>query len=173
MNIAISVALIGALATLIAATVSHFFARRREHQLRNLQFRLERYAEFLGGFAEMGSSNKTYEAHLRIANAVNTMNLIASRKVPECVYELLDYVSSHRGPEYQVNEQDRIIGSIILAIRADLGEKTSGLSDFRFRTISPGSGPSSTNPQLVEETRGLFSGEPSLSEELKRQKHQK
>lgn len=138
MTTAIWVAVIGALATLITATISHFFARRREHQLRNLQFKLDRYADFLGGFAEIGSSQKTPEAHLRIANAVNTMNLMASREVLERVYRLLDYIRSHQGESYSLAEQDEIIREIILAIRADLGDRTADLTDFPFRTISPG-----------------------------------
>jgi len=138
MNIAILTAVIGALATLIVALMSHFSARRREHQLKNLQFKLDKYADFLGGFAEIGSANKTRDAHLKIANAVNTMNLFASREVLSNVYGLLDYVSSHRGDSYSVAEQDRIIQRIILAIRQDLGESTSDLTNFSFRTISPG-----------------------------------
>ncbi|MGA2236178.1 MAG: hypothetical protein ABSG23_11940 [Terriglobales bacterium] len=81
MSAAILVAVIGAVATLIVAVISHFFARRRELQLKNLEFKLDRYADFLGAFAEMGSGQKTYEAHLRVASAINTMNLFASRDV--------------------------------------------------------------------------------------------
>jgi hypothetical protein len=139
MNVAILTAVIGALGTLIVAMISHFSARRREYQLKNLQFKLDKYTDFLGGFAEIGGANKTREAHLRIANAVNTMNLFASPEVLSNVYRLLDYVSSHQGDSYSVAEQNEIIQGIILAIRHDLGESTSGLATFSFRTISPGS----------------------------------
>ena len=81
MQTAISVAVIGALATLIVAVCAHFLQQRREHRLKNLHFKLDRYADFLGGFAEIGSKHKTYEAHLKIADSVNVMNLIASREV--------------------------------------------------------------------------------------------
>jgi hypothetical protein len=138
MNTAIWVAVIGALATLITATVSHFLARRREYQLRNMQFKLDRYADFLGGFAEIGSPNKTHEAHLRVANAVNVMNLMASREVLEHVYRLLDYVRTHNDGSYSVVEQNEIIRQIILAIRGDLRQNTADFADFLFRTVSPG-----------------------------------
>jgi hypothetical protein len=115
---------------LIAATVTHFFARRREHQLRDLQFKLDRYADFLGGFAEIGSADKTREAHLRIANAVNVMNLMASREVLEHVYRLLDYIRTHKDESYSVAQQDEIIRHIILAIRSDLGQGTFGFTEF-------------------------------------------
>jgi len=138
MNVAILTAVIAAMATLLVAVISHFSARRREHRLKNLQFKLDKYADFLGGFAEMGSANKTREAHLRLANAVNTMNLFAGHEVLLRVYELLDYISDHRDGSYSVREQDEIIRKIILAIRRDLNEKISDLSSFPFRTISPG-----------------------------------
>jgi hypothetical protein len=186
MNGAIWAATVGGLATLFVAVISHFFSRRREYQLKNLQFKLDRYADFLGGFAEIGSEQKTPEAHLRIANAVNTMNLFASREVLEQVYALLQYVGDHRDQSYSREKQDEIICKIILAIRSDLGGKTSDLASFAFRTISPGrSGPgetpddirthqafinSASNPRLVDEARGRFSGKPSLSEELKRER---
>jgi hypothetical protein len=149
MNTAISASAISAVAILMVAVISHFFARRREHQLKNLEFKLDRYADFLGAFAEMGSERKTYKAHLRVANAVNTMNLFASRDVLNHVYRLLEYVSSHSDSTYSVVEQDKIIGKIILSIRADLGEKTSNFAGFLFRTISPGN-PMQSEPNDIK-----------------------
>jgi hypothetical protein len=98
MQTAILVAIIGALATLLVAVCAHFLQQRREHRLKNLQFKLDRYADFLGGFAEIGSKHKTYEAHLKIANSENAMkvNLIASREVLQHVYSLLDYIPEQR-----------------------------------------------------------------------------
>ncbi|MBZ5665684.1 MAG: hypothetical protein LAO30_13865 [Acidobacteriia bacterium] len=138
MNTALWVAVIGALATLIAATITHFLARRREYQLRELQFKLDRYVDFLGGFAEFGSATKSHEVHLRIASAVNVMNLIASREVLEQVYRLFDYIRTHKDGSYSIVEQDEIIRQIILAIRGDLGQTTADIMKFQFRVISPG-----------------------------------
>jgi hypothetical protein len=147
MNPVILAAAIGALATLIVALIAHFSARRREYQLKNLQFKLDRYADFLGGFADIGSDHPTREANMRVAEAINVMNLIASRQVLSHVYELLDYVNSHgsvRGDgQYSVREQDEIVRKIVLAIRRDLGEEAPNLADFRFRAISGGGAPES------------------------------
>ena len=140
MQTGILVAVIGALATLIAATIAHILQRRREHMLRSLQFKLDRYADLLGSFAAIGSAQKTYEARVRIASAVNTMNLIASREVLEQVYSLLDYIQRSES-SYSRDEQDAIIRRIIHVIRQDLGQKTSGLKDFPFRTFSLAAGP--------------------------------
>ncbi len=66
------------------------------------------------------------------------MNLIASREVLQHVYWLLDYIRRNNGDSYSVAKQDVIIRSIILAIRKDLGQSTSDVQVFPFRTISPG-----------------------------------
>jgi hypothetical protein len=137
-NYVMTVALIGALATLIAAVVGQYLNRRREVKLQELKFKLDRYMDFLSGFSEMGSSYKSYEAHRKLANSVNLMNLIASREVLEKVHDLLDYIGTHQGEDYSVEQQDNIIRSIILSIRKDLGQKVSQFKDFKFRTISPG-----------------------------------
>jgi len=139
METAITVALIGGMVTLATALFAHLFARQRELKQKELEFKLDRYKEFLSGFAEIGSGYKSYEAHLKIANAVNTINLIGSVEVLKSTYELLDYVSSHRGNEYPVEEQDRIINKIVIAIRKDLSQTYKGeIGQLRFRTISPG-----------------------------------
>ena len=138
MNVEIKVAIIAGLVTFAATIIAYFLERRRERQLKELEFRFDRYKDFLAAFAEMGSSYKTHEAHLKLANAVNSMNLIASRPVLNHAYSLIDYVQTHRGSSYSVAEQDEIICRIILAIRDDLGQNTSEFQGFPFRTISPG-----------------------------------
>ncbi len=143
-NHVLLVAIIGALATLIAAVIGQFLNRRREIKLQELKFKLDRYMDFLSGFSEMGSIYKSYEAHRKLANSVNLMNLIASREVLEKVHDLLDYIGTHRGDDYSIEQQDNIIRSIILAIRKDLGQKVLRFKDFNFRTISPGIKPNET-----------------------------
>ena len=142
MNLQLVIAIIAASATLLGAMVAHYFTRRRELGLKELTFKLDKYAEFLAGFAEMGSKHKTYEAHLKIASSVNTLNLIASNEVLVRVYELLDYVSQHRGKNYSIEEQDRILNNIVLSVRKDLGQRHGKEFEmFKFRLISPGIAP--------------------------------
>jgi hypothetical protein len=142
MNLQLWVALIAASATLLSAVFTLYFTRQREIKLKELAFKLDKYADFLTGFSELGSRNKTYEAHLKLTNSVNTLNLIASNEVLTHVYRLLDYVSQHRGESYSVEEQDRILNAIILSIRKDLGRSHGKeFEGFRFRLISPGIAP--------------------------------
>jgi len=139
METAITVALIGGIVTLAAALFAPLFARQREMKQKELEFKLDRYKEFFSGFAEIGSGYKSYEAHLKFANAVNTINLIGSVEVLKSAYELLDCISSHRGDDCSVEEQDRIINKIVIAIQKDLSQTyKGGISQLRFQTISPG-----------------------------------
>ncbi|HEX8846520.1 MAG TPA: hypothetical protein VF791_17870 [Pyrinomonadaceae bacterium] len=142
MNLQLWVAIIAASVTMMSAVFTLYFTRRREIKLRELSFKLDKYADFLTGFSVMGSRHKTYEAHLKLTDSVNTLNLIASSEVLTHVYELLDYVSQYQGASYSVEEQDRILNQIILSIRKDLGRSHGReFEGFKFRLISPGLAP--------------------------------
>lgn len=136
MNAAILAAVITGLVTLLVAVISHFFARRRDYQLRNLQFKLDKYGELFAAFAEIGTKARTKEGELRFATALNTINLFAGHEVLLRVYELVNYINAHREMPYSVDEQDEIVKKIVLAIRRDLGEAASDLADFPFRMFS-------------------------------------
>lgn len=139
METTIMVALIGGIFTLAVALFVHLFTKQRELKQKELEFKLDRYKEFLSGIAEIGSKYKSYEAHLKIANAVNTINLIGSVEVLKNTYELLNYIMSHRGDKYDIEQQDRIINKIILSMRKDLSQNyKKEIGQFMFRTISPG-----------------------------------
>jgi hypothetical protein len=139
METIIIVALIGGIFTLASALFVHLFTKQRELKQKELEFKLDRYKEFLSGIAEIGSKHKSYEAHLKIANAVNTINLIGSAEVLNNTYELLNYIMSHRAGKYDIEEQDRIINRIILSMRKDLSQNyKKEIGQFMFRTISPG-----------------------------------
>ena len=79
------------------------------------------------------------EAHVHSANAINTLSIVASKKVLEAVYEMVDYIQPHEGKSYNISEQDRILNKLILEIRRDLYPKTSkDFRQFKFRLISHG-----------------------------------
>ena len=143
----ILVAIIGAFVTLSVFFIGEFYTRNREVRQKEIEFKLQKYNDFLGGFAEIGSGTKTYAAHLKFANAINTCNIIASKKTLGNMYALLDYVSTHNGSDYSIKEQDAIIQNIILSIREDLGQSSFEFQDFPFRTISPGGSPENKTEQ--------------------------
>ncbi|CAD6491217.1 MAG: hypothetical protein LAKADJCE_00081 [Candidatus Argoarchaeum ethanivorans] len=133
------VIVVGGILSILAATISHYFIKRRELDIRDAEHKLERYNYLLESFAGIGSGYKTYEAHVHFTNAVNTLNLIASKKVLEAVYELVDYIQTPKGESYNISDQDRITNKLILEIRRDLHSKTlKDFKQFEFRIKSHG-----------------------------------
>ena len=81
--------LIGAIGTIFGYFVSNLLERNRALRLRELEFRLDRYKEFLLAFSEL-SANKTYQTQLRFVNSVNVILLIGSANLLKAVKDLVD-----------------------------------------------------------------------------------
>ncbi|MBE9595037.1 MAG: hypothetical protein IMF19_16345 [Proteobacteria bacterium] len=133
------VVVVGGILSILAAITTHYLIKRRELEIREAEHKLKRYKDFLASLAGIGSGYKTYEAHVHFTNAANTLNLIASKKVLEAVYELVDHVQTHKGEGYNISEQNRILNKLILEIRRDLHPKTSkDFRQFEFHFFSHG-----------------------------------
>lgn len=139
MNIPILVAIIGAISATLAAILGHLFTRRREVRLAELKFKLDLYLEFLTSATELGGGSRRYESRLRFSKAVNSMNVIASKRVLTRINHLLDHVSGSRQDNFSAKTQDELLRQIIFQMRSDLGQVIDeSESSFEFRTISPG-----------------------------------
>ena len=69
MNVAIVTALIAAWVPILGLFITNALERRRALRLRELEFRLDRYKEFLQALCEFGV-NRTYATQLRFANSL-------------------------------------------------------------------------------------------------------
>ena len=148
------VVVVGGTLSILAAITTHYLMKRRELKMREAEHKLERYNDFLASLAGIGSGYKTYEAHVHSANAINTLSIVASKKVLEAVYEMVDYIQPHEGKSDNISEQDRILNKLILEIRRDLYPKTSkDFRQFKFRLISHGLKPG----EAVDTLEGLHS----------------
>jgi len=137
--ISVWIAIISGLLAILAAIITHYLTKRRELEIREAEYKLERYKDFLASLAGVGSGYKTYDAHVHFTNAANTLNLIASKKVLEAVYELVDYVQTHKGENYNISEQNKILNKLILEIRRDLHPRTlKDFKQFEFHFFSHG-----------------------------------
>ena len=131
------VVVVGGILSILAVITTHYLIKRRELEIREAEHKLERYNDLLASFAGIGSGYKTYEAHIHFTNAINTLSLIANKKVLEAAYELVDYIN--KGESDNTSEQDRILNKLILEIRRDLHTKTSkDFRQFEFHIISHG-----------------------------------
>jgi hypothetical protein len=76
----LAVALLGVSATFVGYFVSNALERRRALSLREMEFRLDRYKEFLLAYTEL-SVNRTYVTKLRFGNSVNVILMIGSAEL--------------------------------------------------------------------------------------------
>lgn len=145
-------AIIGGTVTLLTAIMSHYFAKGRELRIKEAEYKLERYKNFLDSLAGIGSGASTYEDHKRFVNAVNTLNLTANKETLEAIYKFLDFIDSINGKEeYDLQEQRSILNEIILEIRRDLHpEAVEDFEQFEFTFCSHGLTPG----EVVDKSEG-------------------
>ena len=134
MNVKFAIALLAASVTLIGYFISNFLERWRSVRLRELEFRLDRYKEFLLAFSDL-SGNPTYETQLRFVSSVNVILLIGSAGLLKAVKKLVENYNDEEGTE---ETQRPILDEIVLRMRCDLNAADSKkLAKFEFPIIVP------------------------------------
>jgi len=109
--------------------------RRRALRLRELEFRLDRYKEFLQALSEYGA-NPTFATQLSFANSLNVVLLIGSTGLLRAVKDLVDNYNDEKGSS---EKQVSILNRIMLEMRHDLNDAESKhLAEFDFPIIFPG-----------------------------------
>jgi hypothetical protein len=130
----LAVALLGAAVSVIGYFVTSTLDRRRALRLRELDYRLDRYKEFLLSFAEY-SANRTLETQLRFVNSVNAILLIGSAELLHSVRDLANNYLDEKGT---TEKQQEILRSLIFRMRGDLGLSDSEkLTGFDFPLLVP------------------------------------
>jgi hypothetical protein len=144
----LAVALLGVSATFVGYFVSNALERRRALSLREMEFRLDRYKEFLLAYTEL-SVNRTYATQLRFVNSVNVILMIGSAELLLAVNELIGNYNDEQGSE---ENQQPIMDRILLGMRHDLNAADSKrLAHFRFPIIIPDIEPDPENSRGPEE----------------------
>src|ERR1700683_2660127 len=130
----ITVALLGGVGTGIGYLLSNRLERQKELRLREIEFRLERYREFLLAFIDEYSQG-TFETQLRFVNCTNVILLIGSPALLLAIQKLVENFNDEKG---SVKQQCKIMDRILLQMRHDLNSPGSdGLKNFRFPLIVP------------------------------------
>lgn len=130
----ITVALLGGMGTGIGYFISNRLERQKELRLREIEFRLERYREFLLAFIDEYSQG-TFESQLRFVNCTNVILLIGS---PPLLIEIKKLVDNFNDEKGTVEQQWEIMDSILLQMRHDLNTVDSeAMKTFRFPLIVP------------------------------------
>jgi hypothetical protein len=149
MNVSIVTALIAAWVPILGLFITNALERRRALRLRELEFRLDRYKEFLQALCEFGA-NRTYATQLRFANSLNVVLLIGSPGLLEAVKDLVDNYNDKKGG---AEKQVPILNRIMLGMRRDLNDAGSKyLTEFQFPIIVTDIEPNA-EASLVERSR--------------------
>jgi hypothetical protein len=150
-SVPLFVASLGALVTVAGYFLSNSLERRRTLRLRETEFRLDRYKEFLLAFSDL-AGNPTYEAWLRFSNGINTILLIGSADLLGCVRELVDNFNDEAGT---MDDQHRIMQRILFHMRGDLGARDADrLAGFKFPVVVPPVYPETGGRTKSPKTRG-------------------
>jgi hypothetical protein len=130
----LAVASIGGLITLTGYFISNGLERSRTIRIREMEFKLAQYKEFLAALTEQ-HGKYTYETHVRFVNSMNAILLIAEARL---LYDVKDLVDNYNDAEGTDDRSWEIINRIIYSMRCDLGAKDAKkLAGFEFPIIVP------------------------------------
>lgn len=120
MDTPILVAVISAAASLAVAAVTFFLTKGREREAEWRKQKLEHYREFLDAMSGTVGTDSNPEGQRRWARAANTIGLVASQRVLAALWQFQDSIAKSN-PNPSVEDHDRKLNQLMLAIRADLG----------------------------------------------------
>ena len=122
-------ALLGGLGTLVGYFISNSLERQRAARLREMEFRLDRYKEFLLAF------NEDEPTHLRFANSINVILMIGGAGLLNAIKDLAENYNDEDGT---AEKQQLILDRILFQMRCDLNAPDSRkLKKFRFPVLAP------------------------------------
>jgi len=129
----ITVTLLGGLGTCIGYFVSNRLERQKELRLREIEFRLERYREYLHALIA-DYSYQTFDTALQFVNCTNVILLIGGPGLLQALKDFKDNFNNARSED----EQWRIVNRIVFQMRCDLNTLGSRqLEQFEFPLIVP------------------------------------
>jgi hypothetical protein len=132
----IVVAVIAGFITLIGYFITNALERRREVRIREGEFRLSQYKEFLAALTEQ-AAEYNMQTHVRFVNSVNVLLLIGG---PGLLYAIKALVENYNDKDGTEERSWEIIDRILQQMRFDLGAPgTRELEEFQISNHCPGS----------------------------------
>jgi hypothetical protein len=130
----IVVAVIAGLITLIGYFITSALERRRAVRIREMEFRLAQYKEFLSALTEQEGAYNA-RTHVRFVSSVNALLLIGGPRLLRAIKELVESYNSDRRAADRTWE---IVDEIIYQMRRDLNAPgAKELGNFKFPIIVP------------------------------------
>jgi hypothetical protein len=143
MDTQLLVAVIAGSVALVGHALANILGRWRDVRLKVLEFKLQRYQDFLSAACEL-MVRPAFESQFRFANTLNVINLMGGKSV---LLEVEKLVENYNNEKWSAKKQDKIINQIIACMRSDLGSSLDGLEAFKFPFIVPDIPPSEPRPR--------------------------
>lgn len=119
METSVVIAIISAATSVLGAAVSFFFAMRKEREADWRKIKFEHYREFMAALSNIVGTDATPEAHLRYAQACNTVQLVASKQVIKALHDFRNETAVSNAARSQ-EKHDELLSALIRNIRTDL-----------------------------------------------------
>jgi hypothetical protein len=117
---AVIVAILSAAASILVASVSFYFAKKKDQEADWRKIKFEHYREFMTALSSIVGPDATSEGLRRFAHACNTVQLIASKSVIVALHEFREGIATPNR-ERTRGTHDQLLSSLVREIRADLG----------------------------------------------------
>ena len=146
------VAVTGVVGSVLTAALSYTFAKRRQLDDQWRKSKLTHYRRLLSAISDLAVDNQAHQAHRRFALAINTIALVAPQAVVEATLAFHDGVKGS-GTGKTIEEHDRLLSRLMLAIRADLRirpKDDAGTFKYHLAGAPPGRAPSNNALQRTK-----------------------
>ncbi len=132
METSIYIAIISASGSILVATLTYFFSKRKDREAERRKLKIEHYENFANAMSQFVMEKISTEARKKFADACNRIFLIASPEVVICLYTLVEEISP-RNQKPDKQKHDKLLTELMIAMRKDIGLKNDGFNDsFRF-----------------------------------------
>ena len=136
MNDAITVAIISAAASVVAASLSFYLTKRHELAVQLRSEKLNHYKALFSALSDLAvDGTDKVDANLRFALAANTIALAAPQEVIAALMAFHDEVK-FSNPNQSPEAHDRLLKQLLIAVRRDIGlAKGDNSKSFEFHLI--------------------------------------
>lgn len=138
MEASIIVAAIAALTSIMVASLTYSFTKRKEREADWRKYKYEQYKEFVAAIGASASSDFSPEANRKFALTSNTLHLIGSKGVLDGLHAFQDEIADSNCNKSSAKHDARL-NKLIWEIRKDLDiPQTAREDDFIVRLWASG-----------------------------------
>jgi hypothetical protein len=136
MDSTITIAIIGASATIFGAALTYYLTKKQQIDKEWRESKINHYKVLISSLSDLAvDGTDKNEANMRFALAVNTISLVAPQYVVTALMNFHDEVK-FSNPNKKPENHDKLLIELLLAIRKDIGiSKKDDSKTFKFHLI--------------------------------------